>query len=515
MDSQWMFHWTLLWIFSPCLVQCWDSPVKFTKVDLWAKSSFQYVKMTLCRKVPFLMESECEKFSQVHPSEVAVYVSQPASDPVLTILVDAHSVRQGRRPSVPKTGGHRKPPGSSSDSSTHDAVLVLDPSPGENFGHPLVLFHLDFNVTKKRCGHMGGLLLGQDCLSRVLKPRCENELKRRLGGAVRHTHTHTLRQAGRHCELHFLPLVVGASDGSRTQRLHCVDLPDFAPCPRPLTLPPPGELLSSCELSRNTHRCRDQVLSARLTCPLYQTCDHALLLSGGWRQQITYQHHVSNLQTFYSMLRSNGFLKNHVKIFFAGSGQVLAAEMQAEDVQPATDKEAVRKHVSFICRRQHCADSLVLYLNSPTLSDGTMLLWDVNNNGEADPKERYSMEELLADLAGCRARRVLLFVEQSYSGTVHKRLSSSQKHRNVVLLTPARSWGSLRPTECLIDHLNQAPAAVDHGGHVAELLNVTLAGAPCNVTPALTEAELRKEYMGCQNLPTAVWHGSRHRPGEK
>lgn len=41
------------------------------------------------------------------------------------------------------------------------------------------------------------------------------------------------------------------------------------------------------------------------------------------------------------------------------------------------------------------------------------------------------------------------------------------------------------------------------------LMNVTLAGAPCNSTPPLTEAEMRKEYMGCQNLPTALWYQKR------
>ncbi|KPP70945.1 hypothetical protein Z043_110190 [Scleropages formosus] len=534
MHSQWIFQWTLL-IFSPCFTQCWDPPAKFTKVDLWAKRGFQYVKMTLCRRVSFLMESECEKFSKVHPSGVAVYLSRPASDQVLTILPDTHpgglhSVQHGPRLLFPVAGGPRRPQRFSPGSSAHDAVLVLDPSPEETFGHPLVLFHLDFNVTRRKCSHMGGLLLGQDCLSWALKSRCQNQLKRRQWpserpGATAHMHeeaaAHSVKaeRARRHCEVHFLPLVVGVRDSNRTQRLHCVDHPDFARCPRPLPLFVPGELVSSCEFSRNTRRCHENALATHLTCRLYQTCDHAVLLSGGWRQQITYQSHVSNLQTFYHMLRKNGFQKNHIKIFFAGSGQVL--ETETEEVYPATEKEAIRKHISFICRRQHCADSLVLYFNSPTLSDGTMLLWDANNNGVADPKECYSVNELLVDLAGCRAKRVLLFVEQSYSAAVHKRLSGSLKHRNVVLFTSAPwtgtadLWGSLHPTECLIDHLNQAPAMVYHGGHVAELLNVTLAGAPCNNTPALTDVELRKEYMGCQNLPTALWHNSRRRPGEK
>lgn len=48
-----------------------------------------------------------------------------------------------------------------SGSTAHDAVLVLDPSPGENFGHPVGLFYVDVNVTKKRCSHLDGIYLGE------------------------------------------------------------------------------------------------------------------------------------------------------------------------------------------------------------------------------------------------------------------------------------------------------------------------------------------------------------------
>lgn len=46
-------------------------------------------------------------------------------------------------------------------SVSHDAVLVLDPNPSENFGHPVALFYVDFNVTKKRCSHLDGIYLGE------------------------------------------------------------------------------------------------------------------------------------------------------------------------------------------------------------------------------------------------------------------------------------------------------------------------------------------------------------------
>ncbi|MED6252861.1 hypothetical protein AMECASPLE_012300 [Ameca splendens] len=153
-----------------------------------------------------------------------------------------------------------------------------------------------------------------------------------------------------------------------------------------------------------------------------------------------------------------------------------------------------------------------------------MLLWDANLNGIADVKERYSVSELLADLAGCRATRVLLFVDQSYSGVLSKRLRSSQKHHNVVLIQcqsrqtqgyqnhrlfpgwDESSWSSISAATCLLDHLERVDGMSRLLEPWAGLLNVTLAGAPCNATPPLTDSEMRREYQGCQNLPTALWY---------
>lgn len=98
---------------------------------------------------------------------------------------------------------------------------------------------------------------------------------------------------------------------------------------------------------------------------------------------------------------------------------------------------------------------------------------------QADLKERYSVNELLADLAGCRATRVLLFVDQSYSGVLSKRLRGSQKHLNVVLiqsqtrqthnhqsqrLNPGwedSSWSLISPATCLLDHLRKVIYDID------------------------------------------------------
>nr|XP_046202818.1 uncharacterized protein si:ch211-67e16.11 isoform X2 [Oncorhynchus gorbuscha] len=452
------------------------SQVKFGRLDRWVKTGFQYLKLNLCRRVS-LSEGECKRLSHLQLSGVAVYVSEPNSEKVLAILPDSYS--SGMLP--PKQGGYgmssvledsRRHHDFFPGSTAHDAVLVLDPSPGESFGHPVVLFYVDLNTTKKKCAHMDGMYLGEECLTLALKSRCQNQLKRRQSGSERLAGSGRARRAtvsrprsspgrmessGALCEIHFLPMVVGVRDNNRTQRLRCVDHPDFAQCPQPLPLTSPNMPVSSCELNKNTRRCHQQPLATHLSCRLYQTCDHAILLSEEW-------------------------------------------------VYPATEKRVIRNHISYICGKQHCADSLVLYLNSPTRNDGTMLLWDGNYNGIADLKERYSVGELLADLAGCRARRVLVFVEQSYSGALSKRLKASLKHLNVVLLNIADSWASLHPATCLRDHLSKDSGMYRLLDPKSSLLDVNLSGAPCNTTPPLSEAEMRKEYMGCQNLPTALWY---------
>lgn len=81
---------------------------------------------------------------------------------------------------------------------------------------------------------------------------------------------------------------------------------------------------------------------------------------------------------------------------------------------------------------------------------------------QADPKERYAISELLTDLENCNARRVLLFLDQSYPGPLVKKLQASQRHPNVVLVhstTALRSgsafaefWAGLQPDQCLLQH---------------------------------------------------------------
>lgn len=49
----------------------------------------------------------------------------------------------------------------------------------------------------------------------------------------------------------------------------------------------------------------------------------------------------------------------------------------------------------------------------------------------------------------------------------------------------------------------QQSSPVYHRGE--DTSNVNIFGAPCDVIPPFTHRELRENYLGCQNLPTALW----------
>lgn len=66
---------------------------------------------------------------------------------------------------------------------------------------------------------------------------------------------------------------------------------------------------------------------------------------------------------------------------------VLLAEESGQDsinteILPAAMKTSMRLHLQKLCSTPHCVDTLVIYLNSPSKTDGTMLLWDMDKNGK-------------------------------------------------------------------------------------------------------------------------------------
>ena len=158
--------------------------------------------------------------------------------------------------------------------------------------------------------------VGQDeCLTQVFKKRCPNLVVRRSLS----THQRRRSIAARRCDIDFLPLVYvdGETPLQSQQRLLCSnDVDGFAPCPLLRSWNETSELI--CDpLSTNNKRCDSTQELVKTRCRLFETCDQAVLLSGGWNWQLSGRRETHHLLSMYRMLRHNGFGKHSVKIFFA------------------------------------------------------------------------------------------------------------------------------------------------------------------------------------------------------
>jgi len=57
--------------------------------------------------------------------------------------------------------------------------------------------------------------------------------------------------------------------------------------------------------------------SVNAVCRVFEICDQAVVISGGWNRWSHRQLHANNVARFYSMLREYGFRSGNIKVFFA------------------------------------------------------------------------------------------------------------------------------------------------------------------------------------------------------
>ncbi|CAL4068239.1 unnamed protein product, partial [Meganyctiphanes norvegica] len=139
------------------------------------------------------------------------------------------------------------------------------------------------------------------------------------------------------------------------------------------------------------------------------------------------------------MLHQNGFHKANIKIFYANGQKKNAGSDFSHAVYPSSMKLGFRYHLRSVCAAPLCADSLVVYLTGPAMSDGTIMLWDEDKDGLLRSGEVYTPRELAKDLENCAARQVTLLVDGSYSAEVIKPFKKSKKHKNVQVFTSGDS----------------------------------------------------------------------------
>lgn len=467
---------------------------------LWAEAAYAHVKKLNCSDIFFTSSKECQRLMLVHKSSYIVHVApfSPQGE-YDVILPDEKLTRR----------------------NTHEGVLVFDPYPHANFGHLVIVFVVDVR-SKFKCEHKKGIYIDstRDCLTFAMKKRCRNAIKRNS----------KRKHWARRCEINFLP-VVHVRKSSKSQRkekkynyLKCwKGIEGFGQCPE---LRPENETkdLICNPIRDNTKRCSTTHETVHTSCRVFEICDQAVMLSGGWNRETSGVRFKRNLAEFYVMLRNYGFKKRNIKMFYAnGASNFHIPGEHAHQVHPAAMKYAFRYHVQKLCRVPHCVNSLVLYLNSPAKNDGTSLLWDLDEDGIADNSEEYTIRELKEDLELCAANYVHLVVDQSFSGDIADAFKNSKRHRNVIVFASgdnneyayndeySRHWTRSNHTfDCTWDIHEHSKNAIKHStpevkeGERGEV-RTTIFGSPCNVYPPFSAKELRQDYLGCQALPTALW----------
>ncbi|XP_043227581.1 uncharacterized protein LOC122384327 [Amphibalanus amphitrite] len=473
----------------------------------WAAAAFQLTISLNCSAGVLTSPARCELLQLVERRRSVVYLAErPAGASLVTVLPD----------------------GQLSAPADADAVLVIDPFPEAAWGHLVSVFTVQRHHVGPKCGPFGGIKLETgECIAVAVKSRCLNQLESQ----------YHLDDVASRCQLNFLPEVrlrapAEPADGEPRNLLSCRPLAGFGSCPRLRPLADTQRLL--CDPSgANHHRC-DTTHFVETRCRLMETCDQAVLLSGGWNRLHSDQRSRLNVLHMYRMLKHSGFRKHNIKVFFANGRDNVDGEDESYPhtyLHPSAMKLGLRYHLRKMCAEPHCVDSLVFYLNSPAADDGSTLLWDADGDGIASHHERYRVAELLSDLESCAARQVLLLVDQSFSGRIVRAMAGSPNHANVQVVAAAGpdeySWGgeftrvwsqtnhSRTCTRTVSKSLKTAvfrshPESIS-GPEVPPAL--TLFGAPCDAHPALTAAELERDYRGCQNVRLTEWvHSHASRP---
>nr|XP_018909427.1 PREDICTED: uncharacterized protein LOC109038711 [Bemisia tabaci] len=459
----------------------------------WANGAYAWLKSQSCAEPVFADEKTCLDVTGRPKAEVRLYAAGPNSNGPLTAVF---------------------PDGEARHAGSHDAILVLDPYPNLRFGHFVLMFFVDFNTPNDKCAQENGTHFDNgDCLYLAKKHKCNNRNRQSLRRRLSHSN--------HNCELMYLPLVHVASEPAHQNQdlLECQsNMTGFEPsCPglraRSLT-----NHMQCDPLLLNTNKC-DTTSYVRTRCPFMQTCDHAVLLSGGWNRQLGDEGSLRNIFKMNDMLRKNGFLESNIKIFFANG--MNHDEMEGLDVTVYSSalKLALRYHLRTVCETEYCADSLVIYLHSPARPDGASLLWDSDGNGKYDETETYTVREFLRDIQGCSARRVVVVADQSFSAELVSAATQHSTSLNNVVIVAANSPSrrdqlthhfahSTHEHTCLHQLIKGSRHAFnesDHSVYVGRqsgLLNTTLMGAPCHLNPPPSALEMSQKYRGCQNLST-------------
>ena len=162
----------------------------------------------------------------------------------------------------------------------------------------------------------------QECITLALKKRCKNALERRG----------RRRNFARRCEINFLPVVYREDDDDRrVNTLRCKgNMPGFAPCPDLRPINETSQLICN-PLQDNSKRCETTHDTVHTSCRVFEICDQAVIVSGGWNRRLSLPYHKNNVKDFYHLLRTHGYHRKNIQVFFANGADPIEGQFSSFD----------------------------------------------------------------------------------------------------------------------------------------------------------------------------------------
>lgn len=114
------------------------------------------------------------------------------------------------------------------------------------------------------------------------------------------------------CAFNFFPKVYDAETYTGTKLKCYSNLNGFGTCP----------ILDSknMQLCLNDFHCGD--VTAKLSPNCAETCDHAVMISGGWNQFVNQKRHYENMHAMWKYLTKRGYRPGNIGVFFANNATI-------------------------------------------------------------------------------------------------------------------------------------------------------------------------------------------------
>ncbi|KAL1241124.1 Lupus La protein [Trichinella pseudospiralis] len=446
--------------------------------QIWAEKGLELMHNFNCSSLPLLVD-QCEQMKLQRSTDVRVYVAEVTNrgEKLFATVSSSSSTL------VAYNHVHRS-------DWIHDGLLVLDPFPEASYEFwPLHQWTWDcLRAARKR-----------SCKGRFPWRGCSQEVSFL-------------------CAMDILPttfLVNGKSRESRnTQLLRCKEISGFAPCPDELTSTRMRHKQSRGHWYHEELQVgeewafqmpadkSDSSPQAAAPCRLFEVCDRAVVLHGGWSELTTREDDLYLLHQTGNFLKHQGFMPTHTHYYHPYDVSTIPEDFSLKNANMLHDWSTIRGHIQSLCKSPNCVDVLLVMIHGPAAlhTSPSLILGDFNHDGSGNPGE---------------------------CGQVIELLNKSTKHKNVIAVASSDaeqfSMGSeftklwLRKNQlpdCFTDSFHLVKSFVQNStpqifqGSEADQ-GKTLTGAPCQSNSAYNEQELLENYSGCQNVPTALWFSSR------